>query len=155
MNVQSILCHKSRAILLSFTLLCSPAGFAVEAINTTFFGDLAIEGYDPVAYFKENRPVKGNRKFEFNWMNANWRFSSQKNLDLFKENPDQYAPQYGGYCAYAVAQNDTASIKPELFTIHNNKLYLNYNEKINKKWRADKDRLISQANRNWPQLSTK
>lgn len=127
---------------------------AADAVNTTFFGNLAIKGYDPVAYFTENKAVEGDKKYQFNWMGANWRFSSKDNLELFRETPQRYAPQYGGYCAYAVSQNGTADVKPELFTIHNNKLYLNYNEKINKKWLADREQYISQADQNWPQLIT-
>jgi len=141
--------------LLAVSLLITPQAFAVDAVNTTFFGNLAIEGYDPVAYFTENKPVEGNEKHQTEWMDANWRFSSAANLALFKENPEKYAPQYGGYCAYAVSQNSVAGIKPELFTIHGGKLYLNYNRSINKKWRQDRDQFIIDANQYWPQLLAK
>ena len=83
---------------------------------------------------------------------ATWLFSSQQNLDLFLQSPTKYAPQYGGYCAYAVAKNSTASIKPELFTIHEGKLYLNYSASINDKWIANKENFIEMADKNWPSL---
>lgn len=141
-----------KAFVLAGFLALSPQVFAIDAINTTFFGNLAIEGYDPVAYFTQSKAVKGNSKYEHNWMNATWRFSSQEHLELFQANPQQYAPQYGGYCAYAVSQNDTAGIDPNQFTIHNGKLFLNYNRSINKKWLADRDQYIKDADINWPRL---
>ena len=79
-------------------------------------------------------------------------FSSQENLDLFKEDPQKYEPQYGGYCAFAVAKGTTASIKPELFTIHDGKLYLNYNKKINDQWLDNKENFIKSADANWPEV---
>ncbi len=141
------------ALVLIFT--CSVPAFAIDAINSTFFGNLAIEGYDPVAYFTVHKAVKGKSQHELEWMGANWRFSSAKNLGLFRANPTNYAPQYGGYCAYAVSQNNIAGIKPELFTIHENKLYLNYSKPVNRKWLQNKSHFITQANRYWPQLLAK
>tara|TARA_R110002073_G_scaffold116520_5_gene254977 strand:- start:145 stop:534 length:390 start_codon:yes stop_codon:yes gene_type:complete len=125
---------------------------AVDEINTTFFGNLAIEGFDAVAYFTEQRAVEGSKEFEMSWMGANWRFSSAANLGAFRDNPERYAPQYGGYCAWAVSQNDTAGIDPTQFTVYNGKLYLNYNKKIGTRWQADKDGFIIDADRYWPQL---
>lgn len=125
---------------------------AVDEINTTFFGNLAIEGYDAVAYFTENRAVEGTREFEIEYRGANWRFASVANMNAFRENPERYAPQYGGYCAWAVSQNDTAGIDPTQFTVHNGKLYLNYSEKISARWQADRDAFIIDADRYWPQL---
>ena len=125
---------------------------ALEPINTTYLGNLAIEGYDTVAYFTENQPVIGRKDFEYEWKGANWRFSSAENLNQFKATPTPTAPIYGGYCAYAVSQNTTASIGPTQFTVHENKLYLNYSKKINVKWLANRDAYIVDANRNWPKL---
>ena len=88
-------------------------------------------------------------------MEANWRFSSAENLALFKANPEKYAPQYGGYCAYAISQDSVADIEPELFTLHQGKLYLNYNRSINKKWLQDRDQYIIDADRYWPLLLEK
>ncbi|MFB3105545.1 MAG: YHS domain-containing (seleno)protein [Pseudomonadales bacterium] len=123
---------------------------AASFINTTFFGNLAIEGYDPVAYFIEDKPVKGDSEFEYEWQAAHWRFSSAENRDLFVSNPEKYAPQYGGYCAYAVSQDTTAGIDPDQFTIVDDKLYLNYSAKVRETWRADRDAYILAADKNWP-----
>lgn len=135
--------------------LVSTAALAIDPIYTSLFSSEAIKGYDTVAYFTENRAVEGESKFNTEYKGATWLFSSQENLDLFKSNPEAYAPQYGGYCAYAVSQGSTASIKPELFTIHEGKLYLNYNKRINDKWINNKDSFISDADKNWPNLVDK
>ncbi|MCV6604747.1 MAG: YHS domain-containing protein [Porticoccaceae bacterium] len=133
-------------------LLTAPFSHAVDAINTGFWGNTAIKGYDPVAYFTENKAVKGSKKFQYEWMDASWRFSSRENLERFRAAPEKYAPQYGGYCAYAVAKNDTAGIDPKQFTIVDGKLYLNYNKSINDKWLQQRDSFIRDADRHWPGL---
>ena len=138
------------AALLLFLL--STQALAVEEINTTFFGNLAIKGYDPVAYFTEQRAVEGSKQYELIWKEARWRFSSAANRDAFRENPQRYAPQYGGYCAWAVSQNDTADIDPTQFTVHNGKLYLNYSKKISTRWLSNREAFITEADRYWPQL---
>jgi len=86
---------------------------------------------------------------------AIWLFSSQQNLDAFKANPAKYKPQYGGYCAYAVSNGATASIKPEFFTIHDDKLYLNYSKSVYNKWLKDKEGYISEANSEWVKILAK
>lgn len=140
------------SLMLLFLLSVSNSALALDPIYTGFFSDKAIKGYDTVAYFTENQAVKGDEQFATEYQAATWLFSSQENLDLFTANPEKYAPQYGGYCAYAVSQNQTASIKPELFTIADGKLYLNYNASINDKWRGDREQYILDADKNWPGL---
>jgi len=135
-----------------FSALVSLSASALEPTYTGFFSDKAIRGYDTVAYFTEGKPVKGSNEFSTEHNGATWLFSSKRNLELFLADPTQYAPQYGGYCAYAVANNATASIKPELFTIHQGKLYLNYSKGINEKWLANKEDYIADADVNWPTL---
>ena len=130
--------------------IISTKAFALDPTYTGIFSSDAIKGYDTVAYFTENKPVKGKSEFSLEYNEAKWLFSSQENLDLFKADPEKYAPQYGGYCAYAVSQGSTASIRPELFTIYNGKLYLNYNDSINDKWSANKDSFIEEADKKWP-----
>ena len=96
-----------------------PARAAQPPINTlknSVFGgrtDTAINGYDTVAYFTEGKPVQGRDNLVYEWMGAKWKFSSQANLDLFKANPEKYAPQYGGYCAYGVAQDALVKVEPD------------------------------------------
>ncbi len=137
------------------TLLLTGTALAIDPIFTPFLNNLAIRGYDPVAYFTKNQAVEGLEKYEYEWMGATWRFSSSEHKDLFVSNPEAYAPQYGGYCAYAVASNSTASIEPEQFSIVDGKLYLNYNRKIQEKWLADQARYISEADNYWPELLKK
>lgn len=139
-------------LLVLSSLFFSINAAALDPTFTAFFSDQAIRGYDTVAYFTEGKPVKGSEKYSTEYNQADWLFSSQENLDLFLSDPEKYAPQYGGYCAYAVSQNTTASIQPELFTIVNDKLYLNYSESINQKWAADKQSFIEGADKNWPKL---
>jgi YHS domain-containing protein len=126
--------------------------FALDPIFTPWTNNLAIRGYDTVAYFTENNAIKGSGDFEYEWQGATWRFSSQSNLDMFKNEPERFAPQYGGYCAYAVAKNSTASVDPTQFAIVDNKLYLNYNKKIQQQWLKDQGLFIEQADKNWPAL---
>jgi len=144
--------HLILQILLATSLLTSFFAYSLEPTFTSVFSDNAIKGYDTVAYFTQGEAVKGNKKYSTDYNGARWLFSSNENLVLFKEDPEKYAPQYGGYCAYAVAQNTTASIKPELFTIVGDKLYLNYSKSINEKWRKDKQQFITAADGNWPSL---
>ena len=112
--------------------------------------DKAIKGYDPVAYFTESKPVMGKEEFKIPVAGANWYFSSQKNLDLFKANPYKYMPQYGGYCAFGLAGGYKAPISPDAWTIVDDKLYLNYNKKIQAEWTEDRTEMIKKADKIWP-----
>ncbi|MGH7601213.1 MAG: YHS domain-containing (seleno)protein [bacterium] len=116
---------------------------------------LIIKGYDPVAYFTTGKPIKGQKDFEHQWMGATFRFSSKENLGLFKKAPEKYAPQYGGYCAYAVSQGYTAPVDPQAWDIVSGKLYLNYSKSVQKKWREKRDEYIAAADKNWPGLKEK
>jgi len=121
-------------------------------------GNLAVEGYDVVAYFslnKNDNAVRGSSEFSYEWEAAVWQFSSQDNLEKFKSDPAKYIPQYGGYCSYAVARNYLYSIDPNAWTIKNNKLYLNANKSIRRNWLKNTDRDIERANQNWPSLKNK
>ena len=102
--------------------LSGQARSLVDPVNNN--NATAIKGYDPVAYFKQSAAVKGSPQFTTQWMGATWQFSSAENRDLFAANPEQYAPQYGGYCAYAVSEGHTASIDPEAWKIVDGKLYV-------------------------------
>lgn len=117
--------------------------------------NLKLQGYDPVAYFTTGKPVKGDTTFEYKSMGVTYRFASQANLELFKKEPEKYAPQYGGYCAYAVSKGYTAAVDPEAFDVVNGKLYLNYNKAVQKKWRGNRDDYIAAANKNWPAIKAK
>ncbi|MEO7991099.1 MAG: YHS domain-containing (seleno)protein [Chryseolinea sp.] len=115
----------------------------------------AIKGYDPVAYFTVGKPVKGDPKISFHWNNADWYFSSEANLKVFKSSPEKYAPQFGGYCAYGVSDNHKAPTNPDAWTIVDGKLYLNYNMEVKELWSVDKLTLIKKANDLWPTIKNK
>ncbi|MFT6099359.1 MAG: YHS domain-containing protein [Arenicella sp.] len=143
------------ATITLLSLLVMDSAFAVKPIYSGGRDRPAIRGYDPVAYFTENKPVKGSKTFSHTHNGATWLFSSRENLETFKANTEKYTPQYGGYCAYAVSSGSTASIKPEYFTIHDDKLYLNYSKSVHKKWSKDKDDYIREADTNWPKILSK
>lgn len=140
--------------LLIFMLLFTSVAFAASSINIDSKG-VAIKGYDPVAYFTMDKPVKGNNNFEYEWQGAKWRFSTENHMKLFIEDPDKYAPRYGGYCAYGVAVNALFDIKPEAWSIVDNKLYLNKNLDVRETWRKDIPGNIKKANMNWPEVLKK
>lgn len=136
------------SFLTGFSLLAQKSGTFVQSGK-------AIRGYDPVAYFTESKPIKGDEKLLYKWNNATWYFSSQANLDLFKANPEKYAPQYGGYCAYGLSNGYKASTDADAWTIENGKLYLNYNTQVRETWSKEKKERIEKADKNWPQVKDK
>jgi YHS domain-containing protein len=117
--------------------------------------DGAINGYDPVAYFTDSAAVKGSPQYSFVWNDATWFFRSKTNLELFRNNPQLYAPQFGGFCAYGVSRNYKVKTEPDAWSIVEGKLYLNYNLEVQKKWLPDKETYIQKANNNWPDLEKK
>lgn len=138
-----------------FFLLLLTFGFSALAkspVETGIFNNKAIYGFDTVAYFTQNKAVKGNKNFVFSYLGADWYFSSEEHLEMFKNDPEKYAPQYGGYCAYAMADGKFAGIDEDSFTILNGKLYLNYNKKIHKRWLENQAEFIAQADKNYPDL---
>lgn len=142
-------------MMLSATLV-----LGAERINTLdrkgLFGyedsGVAIRGYDSVAYFTQSKAVEGLDDFSTNWSGATWKFSSQDHLDLFVNDPEQYAPQYGGYCAYGVAQGNLVKIEPELWTIVDGKLFLNFDKKVQQQWKKDIPGFIITADSKFEQL---
>lgn len=128
-------------------LFFSSLSFA-SAVNTGE-NDVAIHGYDPVAYFTQHKPVRGLAKYTATHDGAIYRFSSEKNRDLFKENRDQYAPQFGGFCAMGVSLNKKLDIDPAAFYVTDNKLYLNLNADVQKKWLNDVPGNLKTAYRVW------
>jgi YHS domain-containing protein len=139
--------------LLAVSLFSSGAAFARDAeIYTGLFSSLAVGGYDTVAYFKAGKPVKGAAQFETQYRGATWRFASKENLDAFRANPLAFAPQYGGYCAWAVAQGYTASGDPLIWKIVGGRLFLNYDQSVQVMWEKDIPGNIAKADRNWPRV---
>ncbi|WP_415896124.1 YHS domain-containing (seleno)protein [Neptuniibacter sp. PT34_22] len=128
-------------------LLLSSMSFAASVNIGT--NDVAIHGYDPVAYFTNEKAVEGSAKFTATHDGAIYRFASAKNRDLFNANADKYAPQYGGYCAMGVALNKKLDVDPQAFHIENGKLYLNLNKDVQKKWLTDVPGNLKTADRIW------
>jgi len=142
--------------LLFFLLLCCISLFSQQKDYYTTKGYL-IDGYDVVSYFESKKLLKGNKKFETVFDGIKLKFSSQKNLDTFLATPKKYLPQYGGYCAYAVAaKNIKMDADVESFEIRDGKLYLFYNSWLSNKledWQKENtEELIEKANKNWEKL---
>lgn len=142
------------AIILSTTILVHFTACTQQPEVYSSSG-VAVNGYDVVSYFTELKPVKGSKDHSFQWKNTVWYFSSDKNLELFKSDPDKYAPQFGGYCAFGVAEDHTAPTEPDAWTIVDDKLYLNYNIDVRKMWREKQAEYIEQGNKNWPEVLSK
>lgn len=126
------------------------SGAALEPqVNQSRRG-LAMDGYDPVAYFTDARPVRGLAPYEMRWNDATWRFASAANLEAFKNDPERYAPQFGGYCAYAVSRGYTANGDPRVWKIVDRRLYLNYSTGAQTLWEKDVRGNIAKGRRHWP-----
>ena len=140
----------TRTLFLAAALaLATPALAQKSEVYSSWLG-AAIRGYDPVAYFTEGKPVEGSRTFTHQWKGATWRFASAQNRDAFAAAPDKYAPQYGGYCAYGVANGYTVSTVPEAWSVIGGKLYLNYSLGVRADWLKDVPGYIRKADGNWP-----
>lgn len=136
-------------------LLSAPAANAKIWFEGGVFGSSAVRGYDVVAYFTQGRPVEGERKYTHKWMNTEWRFSSAKHRDMFAANPEKFAPQYGGWCAWAVSQGYTAPVDPQAWRIVDGKLYLNYSKSVQAQWNQNIPGHIANGDRNWPKIKVK
>ena len=121
-------------------------------IYTGILSATALGGYDPVAYFADGRPLQGRRDISYSWKGATWRFANEKNQAAFIANPQAYAPQYGGYCAWAVAEGYTAKGDPQHWRIVDGKLYLNYDARVHANWAKDVPGNVSRGDRNWPNV---
>lgn len=136
------------AVLLTFAL-------SLQARNNVDSSGLALQGYDPVAYFTERKPVAGKPEFTATHEGAIYRFSSAANRDAFAAAPAKYAPQYGGYCAFGAAEGYKAPIEPDAWTVVDGKLYLNYSQSVRRRWSSDIPGYIRKADQNWPALRAK
>lgn len=124
----------------------------VPSTHINLINKVAIQGYDPVAYFESNKAIKGNAKINAEFNGAIYYFSSESNKELFLKNPSQYEPQFGGFCAYGISEGHESPIKPKAFTIVDNKLYLNYNLKVKEIWSEDRATRIEKATVNWEKI---
>ena len=115
-------------------------------------GGVAVHGYDTVAYFSEQQPIKGSSAYVQRWHGAEWRFASHEHQAAFAANPEHYAPQYGGYCAFAVSRGTTADGDPKQWAVVRDRLYLNNNAFAKALWDSDRDGSIAAGDINWPLL---
>lgn len=143
----------ARIALLCLVVMAAISGAAFAQEHPVYAPEgIAIEGYDPVAYFTEGRPVEGSAEFSYEWRGAEWRFASREHLDLFMSDPERYAPEYGGYCAWAVGRGDIAPIDPRQWVIQDGRLFLNFSAFVNLRFNFNRDRNIELADENWPEV---
>lgn len=127
---------------------------STAAVNRNAEG-VAMHGYDPVAYFTVKKPTPGKATYTHSFEGATYRFSSQENLDKFKASPAMYAPQFGGFCAMGVALVKKLDGDPQAWSVVDNKLYLNLNKDIQKKWLEDVPGNLAKAGKTWPSIKNK
>lgn len=142
------------SIAVAITACSSSSPSTSVGINTDTSGS-ALKGYDTVAYFTLNNAVKGDPKFEYVWNGAKWYFSSEENMKKFQADPASFAPEFGGYCSYAVSEGYTADGDPEAWKVVDGKLYLNYNKEVKEKWEKDQQQRIEKGKTNWEGFKTK
>ena len=148
-SVAHILPRAAFAFMMSLALIAPAA--AGDAINATD-ENIAIKGYDTVAYFAENRPMKGKPEFEHVWQGARWQFATPEHRDMFATDPLRYAPRYGGFCSGGMSLGVKSTINPEAWAIIDGKLYLAFSERTMKRFTSDADSNIAKADANWERL---
>lgn len=144
-----------RTAAFATAFLFSGAAFAADIDHSADANDIAIKGYDPVSYFTAGKPQQGSTQYMATYKNAIYQFTSEKNRDAFRSDPAKYAPQYGGYCAFGAAMGKKFDTDPTAWRIVDNKLYLNLNSDVQKKWVGDIPGYISTANNNWLEIKNK
>jgi YHS domain-containing protein len=153
-----------RSLIAAFAVMASlfTASVAVAGTETNVSSGLtakgpglAVHGYDVVAYFTDARPTRGRAKYSIVYKDATYRFASEAHLDAFEDDPENFLPQYGGYCAYGVAVGAKFDGDPHLWRIVDGKLYLNLNEEVQATWQKRISRYIKKGDRNWPRIAGK
>jgi YHS domain-containing protein len=145
----------NRRNILSVAAVMLTATQVLAASNEIFTGivdGVGAGGYDPVSYLQDGGPKMGDAAIVTEWKGAKWQFSSAENFAAFKANPEKYAPQYGGYCAFAVSKGTTASGDPKVFSVVDGKVYFNLSKDVQTLWQKDIPGNISAANANWPKV---
>jgi YHS domain-containing protein len=147
-----ILQKATDGVLMSISFVLLFAGFGGMAAGKSPVDDVAIKGFDTVAYFKAGRALRGSESYLFQWHNMTWYFLTRENRDLFAVSPEKYAPQYDGYCAWAMTEARKAITDPEEWKIVDGKLYLNCSKTAYEKWSRDIPGNIKKADTNWLKL---
>jgi YHS domain-containing protein len=142
--------RKRRRLVVLTALLA--LGAVARAGSTIYGADKgpALQGYDAVAYFTVGKPTLGDARFTHEWNGAAWRFASQQNLDRFRAEPGRYAPQYGGYCAFAMSGGAFSPGDAKRWRIEGDKLYLNANVFAQTLWELDIPKRVTDADGHWP-----
>ena len=139
---------------MALSVAVGPAAGPKPPVNQGDQG-IAIRGYDPVAYAVTGTATRGTPQFQHQWNGAVWRFASVDNRDKFARNPEKYAPQFGGYCSWAVSRGYTADIDPEAWKIVDGRLYLNYSKSVQRRWEQDIPGNLAKGQANWPAVLNK
>lgn len=126
------------------------SALASEAVYSS--GGVAVRGYDVVAYHIKSKVQKGKADYSYHWRNTDWYFSSEENRNKFQASPENYAPQYGGFCAYAASKGSLAPTDPNAWTVYNKKLYLNYSQSVTATWLKNIELNIARADKHWLRL---
>jgi YHS domain-containing protein len=138
-----------KSVTVAATLVMSSLSFAADIDVNANANDLAIHGYDAVSYFTDSKASKGDHKYTATYKSAIYQFSSEGNREIFQDNPEKFAPQFGGFCAMGVALNKKLDTDPTAWKIVDGKLYLNLNKAVQKKWLSDVPAHLETANRVW------
>ena len=146
---------KTIARTLLALMLLSSSAFAGDLVNVAGASRIALNGYDPVAFFTDAKPVIGSPFIKGSYQGADYLFATEDHKTLFLANPEKYAPQYGGYCAYGVAQGALVKVEPDQFTVRDGKLYLNYDADVQATWLKDPAGYIKDADTRFPTLLSK
>ncbi len=146
-----------RALLLAIATLASaplamPAYADQPPVHVGMFSNIAVGGYDPVAYFVSGRPIRGEAQFQETYRGVQYRFANAQNLARFRTSTEAYLPQYGGYCAWAVSQGATAPGNPQNWRLVDGKLYLFSSAELQRRWAADVPNLVRRGDANWPSV---
>ena len=149
---RQLLVLSTTALLPALSIYSGESAAGKPVIYTDRFSDLALGGYDCVAYFNQSIATKGNKALAEEYLGASWSFSSQQNLDKFKADPDAYIPQYGGYCAFSIAKGKLFKGDPTVWVIENGKLYLNFNKGLHRLWLTRREVMIDKADAKWPAI---
>lgn len=145
-----------KTLLLLICLLAGSTTFAqTKTLQNLDKQGVAIQGYDPVAFFTEGKPVKGQPQFESKYNGARYLFASAEDKATFDGNPAKYEPQFGGYCAFAVSEGHTAPVKIEAFMIVNGRLLMQYDLDVKKMFEKDPQGRLKKADQNWPGIVEK
>ncbi len=135
-------------LLMSLLAMHAPVS-AFEEINMSYFGEVALDGYDAVSYFTVSKAVKGSKSYSVEWKDATWLFSSDTNRRRFTDDPESFAPQYGGYCSNQMSLGNLSDIDTDVWRIIDDKLYLFGHDAGRVRWAKETDQRISDADRHW------